>query len=159
MRAILIISSLAAFAITDGRTIRGAKRDSTERGIRGAVRRCYPIFNQFEECMTNAADDCSREREDYFSCLCQDCDLSFAETSNDASTETRAAITSSNVTSSSFGAALFAQLCDASPETNVLISPLSVYRALELVEDGATANSDNRAELDRLLGPKSYANK
>ncbi|KAL3781790.1 hypothetical protein HJC23_009220 [Cyclotella cryptica] len=140
MRAILIISSLAAFAITDGRTIRGAKRDSTERGIRGAVRRCYPIFNQFEECMTNAADDCSREREDYFSCLCQDCDLSFAETSNDASTETRAAITSSNVTSSSFGAALFAQLCDASPETNVLISPLSVYRALELVEDGATAN-------------------
>eukprot|EP00804_Cyclotella_cryptica_P021675 CCRYP_018277-RA/>CCRYP_018277-RA protein AED:0.32 eAED:0.35 QI:0/0/0/1/0/0/3/0/664 len=31
---------------------------------------------------------------------------------------------------------------------------LPVYRALELVEDGATANSDNRAELDRLLGPQ-----
>jgi serine protease inhibitor len=30
----------------------------------------------------------------------------------------------------------------------------SVYRALEMLEDGATASSDNKAELDRLLGPR-----
>ncbi|KAL7516476.1 hypothetical protein ACHAWX_001487 [Stephanocyclus meneghinianus] len=74
--------------------------------------------------------------------------------STSAAIDTSCATTStSNVSSSRFGTELFAQVCQSSPETNVLISPLSVYRALELVEDGATESSDNRAELNRLLGP------
>ncbi|KAL7489639.1 hypothetical protein ACHAW6_015311 [Cyclotella cf. meneghiniana] len=154
MRTIPILSILMAFAIADGRTLRGAKRESRMRGIKDAVRRCYFLFNQFEECMTNSTE-CSQEREDYFYCLCQDCDWSFTENSEESTIDTRLAITpTSNVTTSSFGTALFAQICRASPNSNVLISPLSVYRALELVEDGATASSDNRAELDRLLGPQ-----
>ena len=125
MRTIPILSILIAFAIADGRTIRGGKRESRVRGIRDAVRRCYFMFNEFEECMTNYTD-CSQEREDYFKCLCQDCDLSFTENSEESNIETREAITStSNVTSSSFGTALFAQICHASPDSNVLISPLS----------------------------------
>ena len=125
MRTIPIISSLIAFAIVDGRTLRGAKRESRVRGIRDALRRCYNIFNEFEECVANTTD-CSQQRQDYFNCLCQDCDLSFTENAEESTVETRAAITStSNVTSSSFGTALFAQMCHASPDTNVLISPLS----------------------------------
>ena len=128
MRTITIVSSLIAFAIADGKTFRvfrRAKRQSAGLGIRGAVIRCYPMFNEFEECMTNTTD-CSRERRDYFNCLCEDCDLSFTENPAESTIETHAVITSkSNATSSSFGTALFAQLCHASPETNVLISPLS----------------------------------
>lgn len=52
-----------------------------------------------------------------------------------------------------FGATLFAEVCSNTLSGNVLISPLSVYKALALVNDGATPGSDNKAEMEQVLGP------
>jgi len=56
---------------------------------------------------------------------------------------------------SAFGTRLFSEVCDVFPSENVLISPLSVHKALTLVKDGATAGSQNEAELQQLLDPPS----
>ena len=54
---------------------------------------------------------------------------------------------------SSFGTELFSELCaELPPESNVLISPLSVYQALALTKAGATVGSDNEEELQQILG-------
>ncbi|KAL7474718.1 hypothetical protein ACHAW6_000680, partial [Cyclotella cf. meneghiniana] len=51
-----------------------------------------------------------------------------------------------------FGTSFFAEVCNSFPDSNVLVSPFSVYQALALVADGATASSDNEFELERFLG-------
>ncbi|KAL7542582.1 hypothetical protein ACHAXR_011911 [Thalassiosira sp. AJA248-18] len=56
---------------------------------------------------------------------------------------------------SSFGTSLFSELCAEFPHSNVLFSPLSVYQALALVNDGATLRSENKLEMKQLLGPKT----
>jgi len=57
--------------------------------------------------------------------------------------------------SAAFGTSLFSEVCDTFPSGNVLISPLSVHKALALVKDGATSGSQNEAELQQALGPPS----
>lgn len=56
---------------------------------------------------------------------------------------------------SDFGTSLFSEVCGVFPSGNVLISPLSVHKALTLVKDGATAGSQTEAELKQVLGPPS----
>eukprot|EP00581_Thalassiosira_minuscula_P017698 CAMPEP_0183719186 /NCGR_PEP_ID=MMETSP0737-20130205/12242_1 /TAXON_ID=385413 /ORGANISM="Thalassiosira miniscula, Strain CCMP1093" /LENGTH=446 /DNA_ID=CAMNT_0025948897 /DNA_START=54 /DNA_END=1394 /DNA_ORIENTATION=+ len=53
--------------------------------------------------------------------------------------------------SPSFGTSLFKEVCDTFPTGNVLLSPISVYTALLLIEDGATEGSENERELEELL--------
>jgi NADH dehydrogenase (ubiquinone) Fe-S protein 5 len=40
-------------------------------GINGGVGRCYPFFQAFEECMSEAIDpkECLLYRDDYFECI------------------------------------------------------------------------------------------
>ncbi|KAL7537445.1 hypothetical protein ACHAWF_005774 [Thalassiosira exigua] len=61
----------------------------------------------------------------------------------------------SEPSASSFGTSLFSEVCASTPSGNILLSPLSVYKALIMVKDGATAGSDNEAELAKVLGPPS----
>jgi len=57
---------------------------------------------------------------------------------------------------SKFGTALFRELSTEAPEgTNVLYSPLSVYQAIALAKEGATAGSRNEREMEQLLGSSS----
>jgi serpin B len=58
---------------------------------------------------------------------------------------------------SAFGTNLFSELCDEF-EGNILLSPFSVYLALSLLKDGATAGSKTESELLRVLGPESAQN-
>ena len=57
--------------------------------------------------------------------------------------------------SSAFGTQLFKTVSDNFPEGNVLISPLSVSKALDMVKVGATEGSDNEAEMEQVLGSRS----
>eukprot|EP00569_Conticribra_weissflogii_P004233 CAMPEP_0171337374 /NCGR_PEP_ID=MMETSP0878-20121228/6653_1 /TAXON_ID=67004 /ORGANISM="Thalassiosira weissflogii, Strain CCMP1336" /LENGTH=461 /DNA_ID=CAMNT_0011838993 /DNA_START=44 /DNA_END=1429 /DNA_ORIENTATION=- len=62
--------------------------------------------------------------------------------------------------SSEFGTNLFTQLAsDSSSRNNILFSPLSITQSVALIRDGATSESDNEAELSRLLGPPSLLEK
>lgn len=56
---------------------------------------------------------------------------------------------------SAFGTSLFSKVCEDFPTGNVLLSPLSVHKALALVRDGATIGSTNEAEMKQLLGSSS----
>mmetsp|Transcript_13425 Transcript_13425/g.29154 ORF Transcript_13425/g.29154 Transcript_13425/m.29154 type:complete len:432 (+) Transcript_13425:111-1406(+) len=59
------------------------------------------------------------------------------------------------LSASAFGTSLFSEVCEEFPSGNVLLSPLSVHKALALVKDGATIGSENEAELKQLLGSSS----
>ncbi|KAL7551341.1 hypothetical protein ACHAWF_014533 [Thalassiosira exigua] len=56
---------------------------------------------------------------------------------------------------STFGTSLFSEVCASAPSGNILLSPLSVYKALVLVKDGATVGSETEAELTEVFGPPS----
>ena len=52
-----------------------------------------------------------------------------------------------------FGTELFLEVSDSTKSgENILISPLSVYNALELVKEGATAASETQSQLEKVLG-------
>ena len=57
--------------------------------------------------------------------------------------------------SSNFGTQLFAAVADNFPSGNILISPVSIAKALEMVVNGATEGSDTQIELKQVLGPPS----
>ena len=57
--------------------------------------------------------------------------------------------------SSTFGTQLFAAVADSFPSGNILISPVSIAKALEMVVVGATEGSDTEMELKQVLGPPS----
>ena len=58
-------------------------------------------------------------------------------------------------TPTTFGTTLFSEVCTIHPSGNVLLSPLSVFKALALVEEGATIGSENCSQLKRVLGSSS----
>ena len=60
-----------------------------------------------------------------------------------------------SISSSSFGTQLFAAVADNFPSGNILISPVSIAKALEIVVVGATEGSDTEIELKQVLGPPS----
>ncbi|KAL7473058.1 hypothetical protein ACHAXS_013428 [Conticribra weissflogii] len=79
---------------------------------------------------------------------------------NGLHTTTTADCMSMTTHSSEFGTNLFSQLAsDSSSHNNILFSPLSITQSLALIRDGATLESDNEAELSRLLGPPSLLEK
>lgn len=133
MKLGLILSTLAVLQI-DGRTIRGAKRGKRKRGIAGTLRRCYPSFTEYEECLMDM-EECEDLRDEYFECLyaydegdayLDGCDLSLTSSTTKTTDGKRSTLNSaSNVTSSSFGTEMFVELCKANPSSNVLFSPLS----------------------------------
>ena len=51
-----------------------------------------------------------------------------------------------------FGTRLFLEVSDISPVNNVLISPLSVYNALNLLQEGSTPGSKTESQLSKVLG-------
>jgi len=52
-----------------------------------------------------------------------------------------------------FGTELFLEVSNSTKSgDNILISPLSVYNALELVTEGATAGSETQSQLEKVLG-------
>jgi len=57
--------------------------------------------------------------------------------------------------SSNFGTQLFAAVVDNFPSGNILISPVSIAKALEMVLIGTTEGSDTEMELKQVLGPPS----
>jgi hypothetical protein len=125
MKLRLIISTLLALEATEGRTIRGAKQTKRKASVVGALKRCYTRFTDFEECLM-IMDDCEDLRDEYFNCMCEDCDPSLISSAeHSASIERTAFLPSGNVTSSSFGTEMFIELCKTNPGSNVLFSPLS----------------------------------
>jgi hypothetical protein len=125
MKLRLIISTLLALEVSEGRTIRGAKRTKRKASVVGALKRCYTRFTDFEECLM-IMDDCEDLRDEYFNCMCGDCDPSLiSSTEHSAAEERTAFLPSGNVTLSSFGTEMFIELCKTNPGSNVLFSPLS----------------------------------
>lgn len=59
------------------------------------------------------------------------------------------------MSSSTFGTQLFAAVADNFPTGNILISPVSIAKALEMVLIGTTEGSDTEIELKQVLGPPS----
>jgi len=57
-----------------------------------------------------------------------------------------------NTPSTNFGTELFLEVSSTKSGDNILISPLSVYNALELVREGATAGSETQSQLQKVLG-------
>lgn len=58
-----------------------------------------------------------------------------------------------NTPSTNFSTELFLEVSDSTKSgDNFLISPLSVYNALELVKEGATAGSETQSQLQKVLG-------
>ena len=58
-----------------------------------------------------------------------------------------------NTRSTNFGTELFLEVSDSTKSgNNVLVSPLSVYNALELVQEGATTGSETQSQLEKVLG-------
>jgi len=122
------------------------------------------------KCNQCCAKSCLRTRMAVSACVCRSC-IEYTTTcptgeptsspvsapSDDGSDSGGDTNRSNNDTSdsSAFGTQLFKTVADNFPEGNVLISPLSVSKALDMVKDGATEGSDNEAEMEQVLGPSS----
>ena len=73
-----------------------------------------------------------------------------------ANTTTTPAPPSQEAAYSSFGTQLFKTVSDNFPEGNILISPMSVAKALAMVRDRVTKDSDNLYQMSDVLGPPSF---
>ena len=112
-----------------------------------------------------AAARCHITRMATDSCICNaGCDVTGCNSNgsdntrdgrNESSTTTTPAPPSQEA-ASSFGTQLFKTVSDNFPEGNILISPLSVAKALAMVRDGATKDSDNLYQMSDVLGPPSF---
>jgi len=120
------------------------------------------------KCNQCCAKSCLRTRMAVSACVCRSC-IEYTTTcptdeptsspvvsapSDDSGGDTNRS-NSDTADSSAFGTQLFKTVADNFPEGNVLISPLSVQKALDMVKDGATEGSDNEAEMEQVLGSRS----
>ena len=119
------------------------------------------------KCNQCCAKSCLRTRMAVSACVCRSC-IEYTTTcptdeptsspvvsapSDDSGGDNRNSDTTAD--SSAFGTQLFKTVADNFPEGNVLVSPLSVQKALDMVKDGATEGSDNEAEMEQVLGSRS----
>ena len=122
----LILSALLALEVAS-KSIRGAKRATRKRrGVDKALKRCYPIFLEYEDCLMSAyyQYDCEDLRNDFFECMAEESDFNM-NCGMPYSTNASQTIEQKSSSSSSFGTEMFVQLCLANPRSNVLFSPLS----------------------------------
>ena len=134
MKLNLIVSGLLALEV-DSKFIRGAKIRKRQ-GVDKALRRCYPVFLEYEECLMSAyyQYDCDDLRNDYFECMDEDSD-SNANCDSSYFMSTSQTVERNNL--SNFGTELFTQLCLANPRSNILVSPLSgkFWQILALIDE------------------------